>query len=85
MDSELYMISYVGVNEIELFGSSFKFKFMRCFKCAHIVDYEKVKKKAEILDDGDSIKISFKAGKDKSAFDTLNIPNRMAKNERLNQ
>lgn len=85
MDSELYMISYVGVNEIELFGSSFKFKFMRCFKCAHIVDYEKVKKKAEILDDGDSIKISFKAGKDKSAFDTLNIPNRMAKNECLNQ
>jgi len=76
MDTELYMFSYVGTGVVELFGTSFEFKFMRTLKCAHMVDYEKVKKKVEALDDGDSIRITFKAGEDNTAIDTLNIPER---------
>lgn len=85
MDTELYMFSYVGTGKIELFGASFDFKFMRSFKCAYMVDYEKVKKKAEVLDDGDSIKITFRAGKDNSVIDTLNIPDNLIPNEHLSQ
>lgn len=85
MDTELYMFSYVGTGKIELFGASFDFKFMRSFKCAYMVDYEKVKKKATVLDDGDSIKITFRAGKDNSAIDTLNIPDKLIPSEHLSQ
>ena len=74
MDSEFHMLSYVCTGKIELFGASFEFRFMRSFKCAYIVDYEKVKKKVEILDDGDSIKLTFRAGEDSSVIDTLNVP-----------
>jgi len=74
MDTELYMFSYVGTGVIELFGTSFEFKFMRTLRCAHMLDYKKVKKKVEALDDGDSIRITFKAGEDNTAIDTLNIP-----------
>lgn len=74
MDKELYMLTYIGTGEVKLFGAVLAFRFMRSLKCAHIVDYEKVKKKAEVLDDGDTIKITFRAGEDSSAIDTLNIP-----------
>ena len=83
MDSEFYMFSYVGTGAIELFGTSFSFRFMRCFNCAYIVDYERVKKKAEVLDDGDSIKITFRAGKDHTVIDTLKIPDQIMQNEYL--
>lgn len=73
-DSDFYMFSYVETDLIELFGASFEIKFMRSYKCAYIVDHEKVKKKAEILDDGDIIKITFRAGDDNSAIDTMSIP-----------
>lgn len=77
MDKELHMLTYIGTGEVNLFGAVFAFRFMRSLKCAHIVDYEKVKKKAEVLDDGDTIKITFRAGEDSSAIDTLNIPDSM--------
>lgn len=74
MDKELYMFSYGGVSHVKLFGAEFEFRFMRTFKCARIVDFEKVKRKAEVLDDGDDIKISFMAGDDNGTIDTLKIP-----------
>ena len=77
MNAELHMFSYVGTDVVELFGTSFDFKFMRTLKSAYMVDYEKIKKKAEILDNGDSIRITFKAMKDNSAIDTLHIPDQM--------
>lgn len=79
MDKELYMFSYVGVSHVNLFGAAFKFHFMRTFKCARIVDLEKVKRKAEVLDDGDEIKITFRAGDDKGTIDTLKIPETIEK------
>ena len=47
---------------------------MRTFNCARIVEYEKLKKKIEVLDDGDDVKITFRAGDDKRTVDTLKIP-----------
>ncbi len=58
----MYMLSYVGISHVDLFGAEFESRFMRTFKCAQMVDFEKVKRKAEVLDDGDYIKITFKAG-----------------------
>ena len=77
MDKELYMFSYVGISHVELFGAEFEFRFMRTFKCARLVDFEKVKRKAEVLDDGDDIKITFMAGDDKGTIDTLKIPEKI--------
>ena len=77
MDKELYMFSYVGFSHVELFGAEFEFRFMRTFNCAQMVDFEKVKRKAEVLDDGDDIKITFKAGDDKGTIDTLKIPEKI--------
>lgn len=77
MDKEVHMFSYVGISHVELFGAEFEFRFMRTFKCARIVDFEKIKRKAEVLDDGDDIKITFMAGDDKEAIDTLKIPEKI--------
>ena len=77
MDKELYMFSYVGFSHVELFGAELEFRFMRTFNCAHMVDLEKVKRKAEVLDDGDDIKITFRAGDDKGTIDTLKIPEKI--------
>ena len=74
LDKELYMFSFVGVGHIDLFGVEIEFRFMRTFKYAIMVDIDKVRRKAEVLDDGDSIKITFRAGDDKTVIDTLKIP-----------
>lgn len=77
MDKELYMFSYVGISHVKLLGAEFEFRFMRTFKSARMVDFEKVKRKAEVLDDGDDIKITFIAGDDKGTIDTLKIPEKI--------
>ena len=69
-----YKFSYVGISHVELFGAEFEFQFMRTYKDAQIVDIEKVRRKAEVLDDGDAIKITFRAGNDNGTIDTLKIP-----------
>lgn len=73
-DQEPHVLTYVGVNQIDLFGAEFEFRYMRTFKCATMVDIDKVRRKAEVLDDGDSIKFTFRAGDDKTAINTLKIP-----------
>lgn len=77
MENKDHLISYVGTHHVKLFGAEFEFRVMKTFKCAHFDDIEKVKKKVEVLDDGDSIKITFKPGEDKTAIETLHIPEQM--------
>lgn len=79
MENTPHLFSYVGVRHVELFGASFDFQFMRSFKCAYVDDIEKLKKKVEVLDDGDSINMTFKAGEDKISVETLSIPEGMAR------
>lgn len=69
-----HVFSCVEINHVALFGTEFEFRSMRTFKCAQVVDYEKLKQKVEVLDDGDEIKITFRAGDDKEFVDTLKIP-----------
>jgi hypothetical protein len=71
---EMHMLALVGTFHTELFGSPFDVRMARVFKCAHIVDYERVKKKVEVLDDGDELKIELQSGDDKDVFDTFNYP-----------
>lgn len=78
MDNTPHLFSYVGMHRVELFGASLEFRFVKTFKCAYIVDLEKLQKKVAILDDGDSIKVKFAPGEDKTAVESLNIPDRMA-------
>ena len=77
MNKDLYGFSYVGGSHVDLFGAEFEFRFMRTFKCARMVDFEKVKRKAEVLDDGDYITITLRAGTDKGVIDTLKIPEKI--------
>lgn len=74
MGEETYGFSFIGVTHVQLFGAEFDFRFMRSYKCAQIVDYEKLRRKVEVLDDGDEIKITFRSGDDKEIVDTLKIP-----------
>ena len=77
IEDEEHEFSYTGESEMELFGEAISFRFMRSFIRARIVELDKVKKKVDILDDGDSIKIKLKAGNDDTAIETLNIPEKM--------
>ena len=78
LDCEIHTFSYVGNIVVNLFGATFEFRHMRTYKCAIIQDFEKIKRKAEVLDDGDEIKIIFKPGDDNTAVDTLKIPDTMS-------
>lgn len=72
--SEIHMLSYVRKIVVNLFGSEFEFKYMRTYKCAVIQNFEKIKRLAEILDDGDEVTIVFKPGDNDVVLDTLKIP-----------
>lgn len=78
LDSEIHMLSYVGNTVVKLFGAEFEFKHMRTYKCAVMQDFEKIKRKTEVLDDGDELKIIFKPGDDDTVVDTLRIPDTMS-------
>lgn len=77
LDAEIHMLSYVGHTTVNLFGAQFEFDHMRTYKCAIMQDFDRVKKKAEVLDDGDEIRIKFKPGEDDTEIDTLKIPNQV--------
>ncbi len=47
---------------------------MITYKCARIVDFEKEKRKAEVLDYGESIIITVRAGEDNGTIEILKIP-----------
>lgn len=66
--------SYVGTHEVDLFGAQFEFRFMRVLKDARFEDIEKLRKKVEVLDDGDSIKFTLIPGSDNTSIETLHIP-----------
>lgn len=74
LNTEIHMLSYVGKMNVKLFGAEFELKHMRTYKCAVMQDFDKIKRKAEELDDGDQIKITFKSGEDNTVIDTLKIP-----------
>ena len=74
MDGTPMAISYVGTCTITLWGTAMTVDFMRTYKMAFIKDLEKTKKKVAALDDGDTLKITFVPGSDKTLIDTTIIP-----------
>lgn len=77
MDDEPSTFSYVGVTHLVLFGTEFDVRFMRTFKNGRLKDIDRIKRKVEDLDDGDTVKLTFCAGEDKTVVDTLKIPEKM--------
>lgn len=66
--------SYVGTHGVDLFGAQFEFRFMRILKEARFEDIERLRKKVEVLDDGDSVKFTLIPGSDNTSIETLHIP-----------
>ncbi|MFO3715053.1 hypothetical protein [Oribacterium sp. P9] len=78
-NTEVHNLSFVWVDHVELFGVELEFRVLRSFISARIMDYDRVKKKVELLDDGESIKITFCASDDNRAIETLKIPEKFEK------
>lgn len=74
MEDIEHELSYVGTHAVDLFGAEFEFRFMRTLKCARFDDLAKIRKKLEVLDDGESIKITLVSGEDKTSIETIRIP-----------
>ncbi|MBE5860251.1 MAG: hypothetical protein E7301_09035 [Butyrivibrio sp.] len=72
-------LSYVGTYGVVIFDANIEFKYMRSYKTAKIKDFEKIKKKVAVLEDGDSIKITMIPGNSNIVIDTLHIPDQMSK------
>ena len=74
MDGKPMAISYVGTCTITLWGTAMTVDFMRTFKMAYIKDLERIKQKVAVLDEGDTLKITFIPGTDNIQVDTTKIP-----------
>lgn len=59
IDKSHYSISYVGSAEISLYGEQYQFSIRRTYEKVQIKNLERLKKKVEVLDVGDSIKIEY--------------------------
>lgn len=57
-----YTLWYLCPATVDLFGKDLRFPIRRNIKCAKVCDLEKTKRKAEVLDDGDLIKIKYIPG-----------------------
>lgn len=71
MDENVHTLTGLGTCEIDIFGEVFDVPIIRQYRCAVIKDLEKLKRKVEALEDGDPIKLIYKAGDDNIAEDTL--------------
>lgn len=78
------MISAVGECKLELFGSVLEFEIYREYCDAIIVDYEKMKKKLAVLEDGDTIKITIHPDENNTtATDSLRVPEHLTVSKAL--
>ena len=63
----------------KIFETEITFDLMRIFKSVQITNFEKLKEKINVLDDGDIVKIFFQPGEDRTMIDTLRIPEEFIK------
>ncbi len=80
LGNSVHVISFVSTYHIKLFGTEFDLELMQVFKSAKLEDFNKTKKKAEVLDDGDQISFTIIVGEDNTLIQTLNIPDVFRKN-----
>lgn len=71
MDENAHTLTGLGTCEVNIFGEVFDVPIIRQYRCAVINDLEKLKRKIDALEDGDPIKLKYRAGDDNIAEDTL--------------
>ena len=76
-----HRLSLVGNGHRELFDEVVNIRYMQDFQEAYIDDYDRVKKLAELLNDGDTIKIKLISGKNDTCIETMNLPDRIKEQE----
>jgi hypothetical protein len=59
-----YSISYVGSVNISLYGEQYQFSIRRTYEKVQVKNLKRLKKKVEVLDIGDSIKIEYLPGEE---------------------
>lgn len=64
MEDSQYSISYVGSIDIPLYGEQYHFPIKRTYERVKVNNLQKLKRKAEILDVGDIIKIEYLPGEE---------------------
>ena len=72
-DESPCVISFIGSGTTTILGTHIEMLFRRTYRCASMVDVEKARKIADLLDDGDSMRITFSSGEDTSYVDVLDI------------
>ena len=72
MDCDEHELSFVGNQDVPLFDTTINLPIVRRFNHAVVSNIEKIKKKLEVLDDGDDIGLSFECKDDNSGADYLN-------------
>lgn len=68
------VIVFKGMTKVDLLGAKMQIPYMRTYKEAVIKDLKRTKQLAALLDEGDTIKIVFAAGKDNTAVDMIIDP-----------
>jgi hypothetical protein len=58
-EESLYSSSYIAYSDILLYGEKYQFTIRRTYECGKIKNLERLKKKAEVLDVGDKIKMEY--------------------------
>jgi len=72
-----YSFAYVGKRKVELMGSALVVESMLIFKSARLENYDKTVMLADLLEDGEILKITIEAVNDDAYEETLKIPDSM--------
>ncbi|MFA6940499.1 MAG: hypothetical protein WCQ54_05875 [Clostridiaceae bacterium] len=64
MEDSQYSISYIGSIHVRLYGEQYHFPIIRTYERVKVNNLQKLKQKAEILDEGDIIKIEYLPGEE---------------------
>lgn len=67
-DDTKFCLSYVGSISVTLYGKTFELLAIKTFDSVKYQNIERLKQKAEVLDVGDDIKLSFLPGNDQSGI-----------------
>lgn len=70
-------VYYIKDDMCSIFGTELKLKYIRYIEKAAVLNYDKVVKKLEVLEDGDVIKITVVPETEDAIFDSLRIPDEL--------
>ena len=77
LDGSMEYIYYIKDDACCIFDTELKFRYIRYIEKANVLNYDKVIKKLDALDDGDIIKITVVPDAEDAIFDSLRIPDQL--------